>query len=482
MHFYSFTLNNRTYYLSLNKKINNDESVIINKDNIYYLINNYMLINNIDEIDYKHFKRTIFIEDFIIVKTEKIKDYKIDESNSIYLPSYELINYERDEKIYITEEDYKKYNLKKYYLTIYKNSNSYYKFFIHDINFIYSNIKKVELVKLLDYNKVYEKSEIDFEPFGLKLIKSDLNEEEIIINNGISRIETNAFKDLDKIKKIIIETNNIIRIDNMAFNNLINLEEVYLKGPILIHHSAFYNCPNLKIIHSTYHNYYLRDEDLNIVLDFISDGEQVYDDFLIKDNTIITCIFRTKKNIVIPDYLKVGSLAFCNLKNLEYFRSNNKIVASYFIFHGCSNLTTLKLNNKLFELPLFFSDIYYENAYLLSNEYIKLFNVYIPVSLKNFNGSYNFELEDNIIKIIEIENKRPYIGDDIICLVSVCFNDYGREYYYLYDLDEEVKIDDKVIIEANGNELTVTVENVEYYHKNDSPYPYEKLKKVIKKI
>lgn len=71
-------------------------------------------------------------------------------------------------------------------------------------------------------------------------------------------------------------------------------------------------------------------------------------------------------------------------------------------------------------------------------------------------------------------------SDLIYC--SVTFEDDGKSYYYLTD-DDSIKVGDKVIVPAgiDNHEAIVEVVDIEYFSKENVPFPLEKTKRIIRK-
>lgn len=81
----------------------------------------------------------------------------------------------------------------------------------------------------------------------------------------------------------------------------------------------------------------------------------------------------------------------------------------------------------------------------------------------------------------EIYNKaKRRTSDYIFC--SVVFENYDKEYYYLTD-DETVKVGDLVIVPAgrDNHRAVAEVIDIEYYSKENAPFPIEKTKWIIGK-
>lgn len=70
-----------------------------------------------------------------------------------------------------------------------------------------------------------------------------------------------------------------------------------------------------------------------------------------------------------------------------------------------------------------------------------------------------------------------------LCYVLVRYENKksSKEYYYISNIPE-IKKNDKVLVNCAGEKVTGKVMNVEYYDKNNVPYPVYKTKKILKII
>ena len=71
--------------------------------------------------------------------------------------------------------------------------------------------------------------------------------------------------------------------------------------------------------------------------------------------------------------------------------------------------------------------------------------------------------------------------DNKYCYVSVIYDNKisKKSYYYISNLPE-IKVNDKVLVNCAGDKVEGTVVNVNYYNKENVPYPVYKTKKILK--
>ena len=91
---------------------------------------------------------------------------------------------------------------------------------------------------------------------------------------------------------------------------------------------------------------------------------------------------------------------------------------------------------------------------------------------------YYEEMEMFNPAVYEVGRKRT--GEYIYC--SVAFTELGDTYYYLTD-DESLKIGDFVVVPAGrkNEEKTVCIQDIEYFQREEVPFPLEKTKKILRR-
>ena len=65
---------------------------------------------------------------------------------------------------------------------------------------------------------------------------------------------------------------------------------------------------------------------------------------------------------------------------------------------------------------------------------------------------------------------------------SVIFNEYGKAYYYITD-DESLEVEDIVLVPVGKESALKPAEivKIDYFDKENAPYPINKVKKIIRK-
>lgn len=91
---------------------------------------------------------------------------------------------------------------------------------------------------------------------------------------------------------------------------------------------------------------------------------------------------------------------------------------------------------------------------------------------------YYEEMEMFNPAVYEVGRKRT--GEYIYC--SVAFTELGDTYYYLTD-DESLKIGDFVVVPAGrkNEEKTVCIQDIEYFQREEVPFPLERTKKILRR-
>ena len=82
-----------------------------------------------------------------------------------------------------------------------------------------------------------------------------------------------------------------------------------------------------------------------------------------------------------------------------------------------------------------------------------------------------------------INTKKNQANGEIYCYLKVLVDlpEIYQAYYYLTD-DYSIEEDDKVVVDFNGKETEGTVVEVDYYKKDEVPFPIERTKYIKKKI
>ena len=105
-------------------------------------------------------------------------------------------------------------------------------------------------------------------------------------------------------------------------------------------------------------------------------------------------------------------------------------------------------------------------------------------SIDNFTEMHNnlSELIDSSIYGTAMENPTDYIYCKVV-FGENDFDEYGKTYYYLADTNDYVK-DDYVLVPVGkyNNQIIAKIVAVEYYSKDQVPYPLYKIKHIIRKI
>lgn len=80
--------------------------------------------------------------------------------------------------------------------------------------------------------------------------------------------------------------------------------------------------------------------------------------------------------------------------------------------------------------------------------------------------------------VYEVGRKRE--GEYIYC--SVSFTELGNTYYYVTD-DESLEIGDFVVVPAGreNKEQTAQIQDIEYFHKEEVPFPLDRTKRILRK-
>lgn len=92
--------------------------------------------------------------------------------------------------------------------------------------------------------------------------------------------------------------------------------------------------------------------------------------------------------------------------------------------------------------------------------------------------------KEYVREIDELINlKKKQMDSDIYCYLKVLIDkpDIYKAYYYLTE-DYSIEEDDRVIVDFNGEETEGTVVEVDYYKKDDVPFPLERTKKIKSKV
>lgn len=203
------------------------------------------------------------------------------------------------------------------------------------------------------------------------LVKWIKDEETVIIDGGMTHIETRAFDRCHKVKSVYIVADGIT-IEPMAFAHNKSIEEIIISGKnIDIAINAFEGCVALKHIKLRYYYQYIEEQlqeyydRVEIVYELFDDIEN--DDFIYsKDGReLVCCLDKDIKGYIAPISVKsIGSYAFWNCKELKEMmlyptveKVQNHALA------GCMNLkkVTAPISNDL-ECILLFDDKYCRNS------------------------------------------------------------------------------------------------------------------------
>ena len=100
-------------------------------------------------------------------------------------------------------------------------------------------------------------------------------------------------------------------------------------------------------------------------------------------------------------------------------------------------------------------------------------------SILKFIGFYNFGLGETLLKL-NYDKRRRCEGEYIY--LSVIFEEHGEKYFYRTE-DDSIDINDFLLVEAgsDNHKAVVKVVDVEYYNKENVPWPLDKTRNVIRR-
>ena len=237
---------------------------------------------------------------------------------------------------------------------------------------------------------------------------------EKIDGKTVVSIGMNAFENNNKITEVILP-NSILEIGSAAFSKCTSLEKVNLGNVQKIGNNAFYGCTVLKNItipkslKSTYGLYPIFEGCTNLTTITLEEGLTIIPSQLlaktnikeisipnsvekIEDSAFSECTSLEKVNL--GNVQKIGNNAFygCTvLKNITIPKSLKSTYGLYPIFEGCTNLTTITLEEGLTIIP----------SQLLAKTNIK--EISIPNSVEKIENDAFSDCK-NLIKITILDN------------------------------------------------------------------------------
>lgn len=137
------------------------------------------------------------------------------------------------------------------------------------------------------------------------------------------------------------------------------------------------------------------------------------------------------------------------------------------------------------DISLYRINVEYENAtpYMVEGVFDKYglpadYDMFVK-SLLNFMGFYNFGLGETLLRL-NYDRKRRCEGEYIY--LTVIFENNGKPYFYLTD-DDSIDINDFLLVEAgsDNHKAIVKVVGVDYYKKEEVPYPVDKTRKILRR-
>ncbi len=175
--------------------------------------------------------------------------------------------------------------------------------------------------------------------------------EEIIIPEGVEKIEVAAFRNFKKLKRVILPS-TIKEISYGAFKGCISLENIKIPdGIISIGKEAFANCTSLKEIS-------LPDVMVDISSGVFENCESLEKIILpagidlIWEDTFKGC--KNLKEVSLPKSIRsIGSSAFENCESLEKIKiPENVNLIDFQVFYGCINLKEVEIPETTYELSI----------------------------------------------------------------------------------------------------------------------------------
>lgn len=271
---------------------------------------------------------------------------------------------------------------------------------------------KSEMRRLKNFNKKCKGEDV----LSASLLKDVCDFEEIVVPEGIKRIDFVAFKECTGVKKIVLPS-TLVRIDYGAFFGLSNLEEVIMPDSVkYLGSNAFSNCKNLKRVKLSSS---LSKLDSGVFYDCkslksitIPDGVTV-----IEDNAFYGCSLLERvcfnKNL---NYIGTSAFEKCDsLKNIKFFDKLSEI--GFFSFKGCTSLEKVTFSDNMVNIK--------ESSFFGCSNLV----------VDNFISRYLFKSINLICKkkynsLKEVFDENPDIRE-LINYISLCYNKSDNEFNIL---------------------------------------------------
>ena len=187
---------------------------------------------------------------------------------------------------------------------------------------------------------------------------SSCQAEEIILPDTITEIRESAFLQCPELKSIVIPE-SVKKIGTTAFAECLKLESIEFKGAETIGQAVFNGCTALKKITAAGCLKEWQDDEpfalcsaLEEIIITDGDGNFCSENGILysKDKTSLICYpaNKTGESFKVPDSVKeIGISAFLNNKNIKSVEMNNVERILTYGFEGCTNLSSVKVSEKL---------------------------------------------------------------------------------------------------------------------------------------
>lgn len=182
--------------------------------------------------------------------------------------------------------------------------------------------------------------------------------EEIILPDTVAEIRESAFLQCPELKNIVIPE-SVKKIGTAAFAECSKLESVEFKGAETIGQAVFNNCTALKKVTAAGCLKEWKDDEpfalctaLEEIIITDGDGNFCSENGILysKDKSSLICYPANKsgESFKVPDSVKeIGISAFLNNKNIKSVEMNNVEKILTYAFEGCTNLSSVKVSEKL---------------------------------------------------------------------------------------------------------------------------------------